>query len=147
MLLIRSTNRRKKFLFLSATPDEQLIQRLRQAGFRCRVIDPAEQGKYQFPTLAEQQEQLAADRWRRVAGSIQLNFLPLESSSKMRSGQKSYPSSRVQIEQNSHQMNSSMAIVQTLLTKVGGFANRNPNSSSPARARLLWPVARSTSPT
>jgi CRISPR-associated endonuclease/helicase Cas3 len=49
MLLIRSTNRRKKFLFLSATPDEQLIQRLELAGFRCRVISPMQENKYQFP--------------------------------------------------------------------------------------------------
>ncbi|WNZ27821.1 type I-D CRISPR-associated helicase Cas3' [Leptolyngbya sp. NK1-12] len=82
MLLIRSTNRRKKFLFLSATPDEALMQRLRQAGFRCRVINPIEQGKYQFPVTPEQQEQLVAANWRRVAGSIQLNFVPIESSAK-----------------------------------------------------------------
>ncbi|MGA9383125.1 MAG: type I-D CRISPR-associated helicase Cas3', partial [Phormidium sp.] len=47
MLLIRYTsglNRqsgdRKKFLFLSATPNTQLIERLEKAGFRCYSIDP-----------------------------------------------------------------------------------------------------------
>jgi len=78
MLLIRATNRRKKFLFLSATPDEQLIQRLKNAGFRCRVIDPLEQNKYQFPETLEQQQQLKNDGWRQVARAIDLSFVPLE---------------------------------------------------------------------
>jgi CRISPR-associated endonuclease/helicase Cas3 len=82
MLLIRCTNRPKKFLFLSATPDEQLIQRLRQAGFRCRVINPIEKDKYRFPETLEQQEELKSMNWRQVARSIQLNFIALDSSSK-----------------------------------------------------------------
>ncbi len=82
MVLIRSTSRRKKFLFLSATPDEQLIQRLRKAGFRCQVINPIEQNKYQFPVSLEQQETLEAKNWRQVARSIQLHFVPLESAAK-----------------------------------------------------------------
>lgn len=82
MLLIRSTNRRKKFLFLSATPEEPLIARLRQAGFRCRMINPLEQDKYRFPDTAEQQKQLVAANWRRVVGAIQLNFVPIEASVK-----------------------------------------------------------------
>ncbi|BAU12840.1 DEAD/DEAH box helicase-like protein [Leptolyngbya sp. NIES-3755] len=82
MILIRSTSRRKKFLFLSATPDEQLIQRLRTAGFRCQVIDPLSQGKYEFPTSFEQQQSLQAQHWRQVARSITLHFVPLESATK-----------------------------------------------------------------
>ncbi|MCL6435914.1 MAG: type I-D CRISPR-associated helicase Cas3' [Leptolyngbyaceae cyanobacterium HOT.MB2.61] len=82
MLLIHCTNRRKKFLFLSATPDEQLIQRLRKAGFRCKVINPIEQEKYQFPDTLEQQKWLESANWRQVARSIQLNFIPLDSSVK-----------------------------------------------------------------
>ncbi len=82
MLLIHCTNRRKKFLFLSATPDEQLIQRLRQAGFRCQVINPIEKGKYQFPDTLEQQQQLQSANWRQVARSIQLSFVALDSSPK-----------------------------------------------------------------
>ncbi len=78
MLLIRATNRRKKFLFLSATPDEQLMQRLKDAGFRCRVIDPLEQNKYQFPETSEHQQQLKNDGWRQVARAIALSFIPLE---------------------------------------------------------------------
>lgn len=82
MLLIRSTSRRKKFLFLSATPDEQLIQRFKKAGFRCQVIDPITENKYQFPVSLKQQEQLKAENWRQVARSITLNFVPLESAAK-----------------------------------------------------------------
>ncbi len=82
MLLIRATNRRKKFLFLSATPDEQLIQRLQKAGFRCQVIDPLEHNKYHFPETPEQQEQLKAEGWRQVVRAINLSFVPLEPVSK-----------------------------------------------------------------
>ena len=82
MLLIRSTSRQKKFLFLSATPDEQLIQRLRTAGFRCQVIDPISENKYQFPDSLERQEQLQAENWRQVARSISINFVPLDSAAK-----------------------------------------------------------------
>jgi CRISPR-associated endonuclease/helicase Cas3 len=82
MILIRSTSRRKKFLFLSATPDEQLIQRLKTAGFRCQVIDPIAQDKYQFPTSFDQQQALQAQNWRQVLRSITLHFVPLESASK-----------------------------------------------------------------
>jgi CRISPR-associated endonuclease/helicase Cas3 len=78
MLLIRSTNRRKKFLFLSATPDDQLIQRLEKAGFRCRIVNPIQENKYQFPETADVQEQLSVAGWRQVARSISLNFVPLE---------------------------------------------------------------------
>jgi CRISPR-associated endonuclease/helicase Cas3 len=82
MLLISCTNRRKKFLFLSATPEPQLIQRLEKAGFCCKVINPIEQNKYQFPDTLEQQKQLEIDNWRQVARTMQLQFIPLESTSK-----------------------------------------------------------------
>jgi CRISPR-associated endonuclease/helicase Cas3 len=78
MLLIRSTNRRKKFLFLSATPDDQLIQRLEKAGFRCRIVNPIQENKYQFPETADVQEKLSVAGWRQVARSISLDFVPLE---------------------------------------------------------------------
>ncbi|MBE9198017.1 MULTISPECIES: type I-D CRISPR-associated helicase Cas3' [unclassified Nodularia (in: cyanobacteria)] len=78
MLLIRCTNRRKKFLFLSATPDPNLIVRLEQAGFRCQVINPIAQNKYQFPETEEQGQQLQTQGWRQVARTISLNFIPLE---------------------------------------------------------------------
>ncbi|MEA5503840.1 type I-D CRISPR-associated helicase Cas3' [Halotia wernerae UHCC 0503] len=82
MLLIRCTNRRKKFLFLSATPDTNLIGRLEKAGFSCKIINPIEQNKYQFPDTPEQGQQLQAQGWRQVARTILLNFIPLESSFK-----------------------------------------------------------------
>ncbi len=82
MVLIRSTSRRKKFLFLSATPDEQLIRRLRAAGFRCQVIDPISQDKYQFPISVEQKEALEADHWRQIARPIYLHFVPIEPAAK-----------------------------------------------------------------
>jgi CRISPR-associated endonuclease/helicase Cas3 len=78
MLLIRSTNRRKKFLFLSATPDDQLIQRLEKAGFRCRIVNPIQENKYQFPETADVQEKLSFAGWRQVARAISLDFVPLE---------------------------------------------------------------------
>jgi CRISPR-associated endonuclease/helicase Cas3 len=78
MLLIRSTNRRKKFLFLSATPDDQLIQRLEKAGFRCRIVNPIQENKYQFPETADVQEKLSGMGWRQVARAISLGFVPLE---------------------------------------------------------------------
>jgi CRISPR-associated endonuclease/helicase Cas3 len=82
MLLIQATNRRKKFLFLSATPDEQLIQRFKDAGFRCQIISSLEQKKYQFPDTPEQQQQLSAEGWRQVARAIALSFVPLEPAAK-----------------------------------------------------------------
>ena len=82
MLLIRFTNRRKKFLFLSATPDDNLIGKLQKAGFRCKVINPLEENKYRFPeTFAESQE-LENQKWRQVSRPISLNFISLESTFK-----------------------------------------------------------------
>ena len=78
ILLIKATNRRKKFLLLSATPDELLIQKLEAAGFRCKVIDPLRENKYQFPETIELQKQLEILGWRQVARSIALEFVPLE---------------------------------------------------------------------
>ena len=82
MLLIRSTNRRKKFLFLSATPDAELIQRLEKAGFRCRMISPILENKYRFPDTLKIQKQLQTEGWRQVAREITLDFVPLESVAK-----------------------------------------------------------------
>jgi CRISPR-associated endonuclease/helicase Cas3 len=81
MLLIQVTNRRKKFLFLSATPSDSLLKRLDKAGFRCRVINPIDEGKYQFPETQAEAEALEADHWRQVARSIDLTFVPMEPTS------------------------------------------------------------------
>ncbi len=74
MLLMRCTNRRKKFLFLSATPDVQLIGRLEKAGFRCQEINPIQQNKYNFTDGQE----LPTKEWRLVSRTISLNFISLE---------------------------------------------------------------------
>ncbi len=73
MLLMRCTNRRKKFLFLSATPDVQLIGRLEKAGFRCQEINPIQQNKYEFTD-----RQVQTNEWRLVSRTISLNFISLE---------------------------------------------------------------------
>jgi CRISPR-associated endonuclease/helicase Cas3 len=82
MLLIQATNRRKKFLFLSATPSDSLLKRLDKAGFRCQVINPIDEGKYQFPEIQAEAEALRADHWRQVARPIELTFVPIEPTSK-----------------------------------------------------------------
>ena len=82
MLLIQSTNRHKKFLFLSATPSDSLLKRLEKAGFRCRVINPIDEGKYQFPETQAEVDALQADHWRQVARPIDLTFVPMEPTSK-----------------------------------------------------------------
>jgi CRISPR-associated endonuclease/helicase Cas3 len=82
MLLIQATNRHKKFLFLSATPSDALLQRLDKAGFRCRVINPIEAGKYQFPDNQAEAEHLTTQSWRQVAHAIELTFVPMEPTSK-----------------------------------------------------------------
>ncbi len=82
MLLIRVTNRCKKFLFLSATPSESMLKRLEIAGFNCCLIDPIAEGKYQFPETAADIAELESNHWRQVAHPIDLTFVPLESASK-----------------------------------------------------------------
>ncbi|MFP4133792.1 MAG: type I-D CRISPR-associated helicase Cas3' [Halothece sp.] len=79
MLLIRNTNRNKKFLFLSATPDEQLIEKLEKAQFTYQHIDPIQAKKYQFPTTKREGEELQNQNWRQVSREISLQFIPLES--------------------------------------------------------------------
>lgn len=76
LLLIRCTNRRKKFLFLSATPEPPLIERLQTAGFRVKLIN----NTYQFPDTLAACQQLEQQHWRQVSRSITLNFIPLDPS-------------------------------------------------------------------
>jgi CRISPR-associated endonuclease/helicase Cas3 len=79
MMLIRRTNRQKKFLFLSATPDTQLLKKLKKAGFNYRCIDPIAERKYEFPETSDRVEELKSQGWRQVAREIDLSFVPLES--------------------------------------------------------------------
>ena len=81
MLLIRHTNRNKKFLFLSATPNPDLIDRLVKAGFKVKVIDPVAENKYRFPATKAEALKLKNDNWREVSRQITLNFIGLESGS------------------------------------------------------------------
>ncbi|OKH17968.1 type I-D CRISPR-associated helicase Cas3' [[Limnothrix rosea] IAM M-220] len=83
MLLIRTTQSiNKKFLFLSATPDEEFIERLKKAGFNCHVINPEKEHKYQFPVTKNEQKELLKQNWRKVVSDIDLKFIPLESTSR-----------------------------------------------------------------
>lgn len=86
MLLIRATNRQKKFLFLSATPDEEMLTRLKKAGFRCKVIAPSEENKYRFPNSVIEQEELASNNWRQISRAVTLNFVPVEAGSSSSEG-------------------------------------------------------------
>lgn len=80
--LTRRSGHNKKFLFLSATPSDQLLQRLNKAGFRYQQIDPVAAGKYQFPSTTTEPKTLSREEWRQVARPIQLQFVPLESAAK-----------------------------------------------------------------
>lgn len=65
LLLIKHTVPGKKFLFLSATPSELLQGFLERAGLKYRIIDPINQGGYQFE---------AGEEWRQISYPIHLNF-------------------------------------------------------------------------
>ena len=80
MLLIRATKRDHKHLFLSATPETQLIERLEKVGFRCKVINPYTEQKYRFPDSEAEKQALQSQGWRQVARKITLNFIPLNPS-------------------------------------------------------------------
>jgi CRISPR-associated endonuclease/helicase Cas3 len=83
ILLIKRTNKKeKKFLFLSATPDKDLIERLDKAKLRYKLIDPKASCKYEFPDTEMRSQQLEQDKWRLVTREITLHFVPLESVSK-----------------------------------------------------------------
>ena len=82
LLLIRATNRRKKFLFLSATPNDDFTSRLAKAGFRYRVIDPKRENKYRTAKTPGEVTKLAQQSWRQVAHGIDLSFIGLESVAK-----------------------------------------------------------------
>ncbi|MEG4806350.1 type I-D CRISPR-associated helicase Cas3' [Microcoleus sp. F8-D3] len=65
ILLIKHTFPGKKFLFLSATPNELLEEGFSKAGLKYRIIDPVKQGGYQFA---------AGDNWRQISYPINLSF-------------------------------------------------------------------------
>ena len=65
ILLIKHTLPGKKFLFLSATPNELLEEGFSKAGLKYRIIVPVKQGGYQFS---------AGDNWRQISYPINLSF-------------------------------------------------------------------------
>jgi len=78
MLLIKHTNRHKKYLFLSATPDEQLIRLLEKAGFKTKLIDPLSENQYRFSDTVYQGLKFQGEGWRQIAREISLTFISLE---------------------------------------------------------------------
>ena len=80
LLMWYTKGRDKKYIFLSATPNEDLLLRLQEAGLNPYVIDPASEGKYQFPDTSEQCQALEDEKWRKVSRGIKLNFVSLEPS-------------------------------------------------------------------
>jgi CRISPR-associated endonuclease/helicase Cas3 len=67
MLLIKHTASRRKFLFLSATPNHLLKGFLERSGLKYREIDPVSAGAYRFSTCDEL-------NWRQISQSITLTF-------------------------------------------------------------------------
>jgi CRISPR-associated endonuclease/helicase Cas3 len=68
MLLIKHTATPRKFLFLSATPSEMLLEFLERSGFRTKVIDPAKNHSYRF-------EESDSGQWRQISQPIDLKFV------------------------------------------------------------------------
>ena len=69
ILLIKNTaNHPKKFLFLSATPNELLQGFLENAGIKAKIINPADVGAYKFDSEEDNQE------WRQISQPIILTF-------------------------------------------------------------------------
>ncbi|KAM3099025.1 type I-D CRISPR-associated helicase Cas3' [Phormidesmis sp. 146-35] len=68
ILLMKHTSPGKKFLFLSATPNEALQDFLRQAHLRFEVISPVDEDKYRFSLTPE------TSTWRPISQPITLTF-------------------------------------------------------------------------
>jgi CRISPR-associated endonuclease/helicase Cas3 len=68
MLLIKHTALPRKFLFLSATPNEMLLEFLHRSGFKTKVIDPIKNNSYRF-------EDSESEQWRQISQPIELTFV------------------------------------------------------------------------
>lgn len=68
ILLMKHTSPGKKFLFLSATPNEMLQDFLKQSNLRFVVVDPVGQDKYRFALTEE------TKTWRVISQAITLSF-------------------------------------------------------------------------
>lgn len=66
MLLIKHTVPGKKFLFLSATPNDLLQDFLVRSGIKYKIINPAENNGYSCS--------LSGENWRQISQPITLNF-------------------------------------------------------------------------
>jgi CRISPR-associated endonuclease/helicase Cas3 len=79
LFLIRHTsNSRRKFLFLSATPSELLTGFLDRSSLSYKIINPVEEKKYRFSLEG-------AQGWRQISQPITLNF-PVELQPNSKSG-------------------------------------------------------------
>ncbi|MBD2392680.1 type I-D CRISPR-associated helicase Cas3' [Cyanobacterium aponinum FACHB-4101] len=67
LLLLKHTIPHKKFLFLSATPNELLTHFLSQSGFNYKIINPMEENKYCFTDNQQ-------NNWRQISYPITLGF-------------------------------------------------------------------------
>jgi CRISPR-associated endonuclease/helicase Cas3 len=67
LLLIKHTAKRRKFLFLSATPSRLLLDFLERSGFSYKVIDPVKDEAYAFSSHE-------ALNWRQISQPITLSF-------------------------------------------------------------------------
>ncbi len=68
ILLMKHTSPGKRFLFLSATPNDALQDFLRQAKLRFEVINPSAEDKYRFSSTSE------TATWRPISQPITLTF-------------------------------------------------------------------------
>jgi len=68
ILLMKHTSPEKKFLFMSATPNEMLQDFLKRSNLRYAIVDPVAQDKYRF-TLTKETE-----AWRMISQAITLTF-------------------------------------------------------------------------
>ncbi len=66
MLLMKHTVPNKKFLFLSATPNDLLQDFLSKSGLRYKIIDPIQENKYSFED--------DGNKWRKINNTITLKF-------------------------------------------------------------------------
>lgn len=68
ILLMKHTSPGRKFLFLSATPNEMLQAFLKRSHLRFAVVDPVSQDKYRFALTEE------TKTWRPISQAITLTF-------------------------------------------------------------------------
>jgi CRISPR-associated endonuclease/helicase Cas3 len=68
ILLMKHTSPGKKFLFLSATPNELLQDFLHQANLKFAIVDPVAENKYRFASTPE------TATWREISQPITLTF-------------------------------------------------------------------------